>query len=145
MNDLQNAHSMTSLTLSRLIRASVRYSWRVSGSVALGVATATAVIVGALLVGDSMRGSLRGLTIERLGKTQSAVFPGGFFEVDGLTDEKLNPIALMLFENGTVEIRDEEGSIRRAGSVQIVACDNDFWRLDVSGMQPIKKNWMMKV
>ena len=139
MNDLRNAHSMTSFTLSRLIRASVRYSWRVSGSVALGVATATAVIVGALLVGDSMRGSLRGLTIERLGKTQSAVFPGGFFEVDGLTDEKLNPIALMLFENGTVEIRDEEGSIRRAGSVQIVACDNDFWRLDVSGMQPIKK------
>ena len=49
MADLQAASKMTPFTMSRLIRASMRYSWRVSGSVALGVATATAVIVGALL------------------------------------------------------------------------------------------------
>lgn len=135
MADLQGASKMTPFTMSHLIRASMRYSWRVSGSVALGVATATAVIVGALLVGDSMRGSLRGLTIERLGNTESAIFPGGFFEVDGLTKANLNPIALMLFENGIVEFRGDDDAIRRAGAVQIIGCDSDFWRLDVSRMQ----------
>ena len=135
MADLQGASKMTPFTMSRLIRASMIYSWRVSGSVALGVATATAVIVGALLVGDSMRGSLRGLTIERLGNTDSAIFPGGFFEVDGLTNANLDPIALMLFENGIVEFRGDDNAIRRAGAVQIIGCDSDFWRLDVSGMQ----------
>lgn len=134
MADLQGPSKMTPFTMSRLIHASMRYSWRVSGSVALGVATATAVIVGALLVGDSMRGSLRGLTIERLGNTESAIFPGGFFEVNGLTKANLNPISLMLFENGIVEVRGEDDAIRRAGSVQIIGCDSDFWRLDVSGV-----------
>ncbi len=135
MADLQGSGTMTPFTMLRFIRASMRYSWRVSGSVALGVATATAVIVGALLVGDSMRGSLRGLTIERLGNTENAIFPGGFFEVDGLTSANLDPVALMLFENGIVEFRGDDDSIRRAGSVQIVGCDCNFWRLDVSGMQ----------
>ena len=87
---------------------------------------ATAVIVGALLVGDSMRGSLRGLTIERLGNTESAIFPGGFFEVDGLTKANLNPIALMLFENGIVEFRGDDDAIRRAGAVQIIGCNSDL-------------------
>ncbi len=135
MADLQGPSKMTPFTMSRMIRASMTYSWRVSGSVALGVATATAVIVGALLVGDSMRGSLRGLTIERLGNTENAIFPGGFFEVDGLTNTNLDPIALMLFENGIVEFRGDDDAIRRAGAVQIIGCDSDFWRLDVSGMQ----------
>lgn len=135
MADLQGPSSTAPFTTLRLIRASMKYSWRVSGSVALGVATATAVIVGALLVGDSMRGSLRGLTIERLGNTENAVFPGGFFEVEGLTSKDLDPIALMMFENGIVEFRTENDAIRRAGSVQVIGCDNDFWRLDVSGMQ----------
>ena len=134
MANLQDTGSTTPFTMSRLIRASMRHSWRVSVSVALGVATATAVIVGALLVGDSMRGSLRGLTIERLGNTENAVFPGGFFGVEGLTAANLNPIPLMLFENGIVEARSEDDSIRRAGSVQIIGCDDDFWRLDVSGI-----------
>ena len=134
MADLQDTDSTTPFTMSRLIRASMRHSWRVSVSVALGVATATAVIVGALLVGDSMRGSLRGLTIERLGNTETAVFPGGFFGVEGLTAMNLKPIPLMLFENGIVEARNEDDSIRRAGSVQIIGCDDDFWRLDVTGI-----------
>ena len=137
MADLQGPSKMKPFTMSRLIRASMKYSWRVSGSVALGVATATAVIVGALLVGDSMRGSLRGLTIERLGNTENAIFPGGFFELDGLTNTNLDPIALMLFENGIVEFRGDHDEIRRAGSVQIIGCDSNFWRLDVSGMQKL--------
>jgi ABC-type antimicrobial peptide transport system permease subunit len=117
----------------------MRHSWRVSASVALGVATATAVIVGALLVGDSMRGSLRALTVERLGKTEFAILPGRFFDPNGITQDGVKPIPLIMFDSGIVEARDTESgaaAIRRAGSVQIVGCDDSFWQLDVSGNRP---------
>ncbi|MEM6454809.1 MAG: ABC transporter permease, partial [Acidobacteriota bacterium] len=42
-------------------------------AVAAGAAVATAVITGALVVGDSVRGSLRALTLERLGGVEHAV------------------------------------------------------------------------
>ena len=37
---------------------------QVNLAIALGVAAATAVLTGALIVGDSMRGSLRDLTLD---------------------------------------------------------------------------------
>lgn len=128
-----------SLSLTRMIWAGMRHSWRVSASVALGVATATAVIVGALLVGDSMRGSLRALTVERLGKTEIAISPGRFFDPNGITEQGVQPIPLIMFDSGIVESRDAQsgtGTIRRAGSVQIIGCDDSFWQLDVSGNRP---------
>ena len=125
-------------SLSRMALANIRHGWQVSLSVALGVATATAVIVGALLVGDSMRGSLRALTVERLGKTESAVIPGGFFAIDNITAPDVEAVALTLFNSGVVESRgrDSDGDLRRAGSVQIIGCDERFWQLDVSGVRP---------
>ena len=124
------------LTLMRMVLASMRYSWRVSGSVALGVATATAVIVGALLVGDSMRGSLRGLTVERLGKTQAAVIPGGFFDPEGIVQSGTTVVPLILFDAGVVETRGEDDQVRRAGDVQIIGCDESFWQLGDGDARP---------
>ncbi len=122
--------NINSLTLSRMIFVGVRRSWRVSLSVALGVALATAVIVGALLVGDSMRGSLRSLTLERLGRTEAAIFPGAFFADAGITKDGNPAIPLILFDRGIAETRGDDGTIRRAGSVQIIGCDDSFWTLD---------------
>ena len=53
------------------ISASLRHYRRIHIAVALGVAVATAVLTGALLVGDSVRGSLRDLTLQRLGNIDS--------------------------------------------------------------------------
>ncbi|QDT13272.1 FtsX-like permease family protein [Planctomycetes bacterium K23_9] len=122
-----------------MVAAGVRHNWRVSAAVALGVATATAVIVGALLVGDSMRGSLRALTVERLGSIDSVLIPGAFFESQGIAKDDVDPVALVLFSSGVVESSDQDDStqtIRRAGNVQIVGCDDDFWELDNSGIRP---------
>ena len=52
----------------------------------LGVATAVAVLGGALLVGDSVRGSLRDLVIRQLGRTDQVVVSTGFFR-GALADE----------------------------------------------------------
>src|SRR5262245_39473277 len=61
------------MTLTRLSLDSLRYYWRTHAAVALGVASAVAVIAGALLVGHSVRESLHALTIGRLGQTQVLV------------------------------------------------------------------------
>ena len=54
------------MSLLRYIWASLWQYRRTHLAVALGVAVATAVITGALLVGDSVRGSLRDLILQRL-------------------------------------------------------------------------------
>ena len=60
------------MTPMHFILASLRHYRRIHVAVALGVAVATAVLTGALLVGDSVRGSLRDLTLERLGRIDAA-------------------------------------------------------------------------
>ena len=57
------------MTAARLVVAGLRHYWRTNLAVVLGVATAVAVLAGALLVGDSVRGSLRDLVLQRLGRT----------------------------------------------------------------------------
>ncbi len=52
----------------------------------LGVAAATAVLAGALVVGDSVRGSLRDIALGRLGRTEAVVSTAGFFR-EGLADD----------------------------------------------------------
>jgi len=64
---------------TRLILTSLRYHWRTNFAVACGVAVGTAVLTGALLVGDSMRGSLRHLTLDRLGRIDEALVTDRFF------------------------------------------------------------------
>lgn len=129
--------SFSSLTL---VRQSVRHYRALGIAVVLGVAAATAVVCGALLVGDSMRGSLRALTLERLGTIDGAVIPGGFFDHQRVTqsvsqDYRVAPV--ILFSRGVVEVgSSRDDSLRRAGDVQIVACNPLFWDFDVTGIRP---------
>ena len=127
--------------LLTIAKSGIRHSWRISLAVALGVATATAVIVGALLVGDSMRGSLHALTVERLGETETVVFPGGFFDAAEIAKDPADVVPVLYFPSGVVESArdsDSRSEFRRAGSVQIIGCDQSFWDLDASGVVPAK-------
>ena len=56
------------MTTWQTISKSLRHHWRIHLAVALGVAAATAVLTGALVIGDSVRGSLRHLVLDRLGR-----------------------------------------------------------------------------
>lgn len=49
-------------------------------AVTAGAAVTTAVLTGALLVGDSMRGSLQQLTLDRLGRVEHALLNDRFFD-----------------------------------------------------------------
>ena len=60
----------------------------------LGVVVGAAVLTGALLVGDSLRGSLRDLTLRRLGWVDDALIGGRFFReeaVEGLPAKDVEP------------------------------------------------------
>ena len=52
---------------TQLIKRSLAYYWQTNLVVVLGVAIAVSVLAGALLIGESVRGSLRDLSARRLG------------------------------------------------------------------------------
>lgn len=61
-----------------MLRTLIHY-WRMNLAVVAGAAVTSAVLTGALLVGDSVRGSLRDLTLERLGRIDQALSGQRFF------------------------------------------------------------------
>jgi len=76
------ARATRPLTASRFVADSLRHHRRIHLAVALGVATATAVLTGALLVGDSVRGSLRETALERLGRIDEVLVTDKFFRTE---------------------------------------------------------------
>ncbi|MCA9156769.1 MAG: ABC transporter permease [Planctomycetales bacterium] len=71
---------MNSLNPAKLAIRSLRFFAKSHLSVGLGIAAATAVIVGALVVGDSVRGSLRRLVLDRLANVEGLLHAPTFFE-----------------------------------------------------------------
>src|SRR4030042_1861725 len=67
------------LRLSTLYRRSLVYHWRSHFATMLGVAAAATVLAGALMVGESMRGSLRELAVGRLGRVDYALAAQKYF------------------------------------------------------------------
>ncbi|MEM9367005.1 MAG: FtsX-like permease family protein [Planctomycetota bacterium] len=139
------------LSIARLVRQTLLYRWGIHIAVILGVAVATAVIAGALLVGDSMRGSLRGLTLERLGKIDSLIAPGGFFRFEDVAgDQPTLPdglaVGVIYFPGASVEIKSAtQGSgtspmrTRRSAGVQILGIEDDFWQLESVDRRPSER------
>jgi ABC-type lipoprotein release transport system permease subunit len=110
------------MKLSRLLRRNLRFHRRANFALLLGVAVGTAVLTGALLVGDSLRGSLRDRALLRLGGLENALFAPRFVrediaEVDGKNCYWAQPAILV---KGTIEVETENG-IRRATDVTVQA------------------------
>ncbi|MEO2008415.1 MAG: FtsX-like permease family protein [Pirellulaceae bacterium] len=127
------------MNLSRsIVIKSIRYHLRTNLAVAAGVAAATAVIVGALLVGESMRGSLRDMTLERLGKFDQVLVGDRFFRVaiakevrdtDGFGKRFSTALPLIYFPAGTAEHPDPTGlSATRSSGIQVLGITGDFWK-----------------
>ena len=61
------------MTRNRLLLSGLKHYWRSHVAVALGTAIAVAVLAGALIVGDSVRASLKAMTLNRLGGVDYAM------------------------------------------------------------------------
>lgn len=117
----------------RYILASLAFHWRSHAALALGVATASAVLAGALYVGDSMRGSLRDLTLDRLGRIDQILVADRFFreklaeetkEQPGF-DEHFDTTLPAILMPATVTLPDKG---TRAGKVSLLGADiKKFW------------------
>jgi putative ABC transport system permease protein len=115
------------MTSNGLVLRSARHYWRTNLAVLLGVAAAVSVLSGALLVGDSVRGSLRDIAVGRLGRTDQVLSSTGFFR-DALAGDlqKAGGVqtAPLVVANGFVTL---ERSGRRAANIQVYGVDARFW------------------
>jgi len=84
------------LTLPRLVARNLRFHWRGNVAVLLGVAVGSAVLTGALLVGDSLRGSLR----DRAERQLKLYRKTGFVDFEILTNFYTENYPHPIFENG---------------------------------------------
>ncbi len=100
---------------------SFKYFWQIHLTVALCTAVATGVLAGALIVGDSVRGSLRSLTTERLGTIQHGLLADHFFQPELLNRQNTVPAILL---NGTVVAPQTQ---TRASKVNIIGITEDFF------------------
>ena len=111
------------MRISTLLARNLTWYWRTNLAVLLGVATAAGVLGGAVLVGDSVRASLRGLVLARLGNADFVVTRNGFFrEALAETLPSSSPVIAMQ------GIAAHEASGRRAAAVQVYGIDERFWK-----------------
>jgi putative ABC transport system permease protein len=108
---------------STLRRRSLRHYWRTNLAVIGGVAIAVAVLAGALMVGVSVRASLRDLVLQRLGNADRVVVSQGFFR-EQLANAFDQAVPLVVAD-GFVAAQE---SGRRASRVQVYGIDDRFWR-----------------
>src|SRR5277367_2053483 len=107
--------------LTGLRLRSLLYHWRGNLAVLLGVVVGTAVLTGALLVGDSLRGSLRDLTLRRLGWVDQALIGSKFFRAAIAKDLPADRVAPAIMLQATV--KGKGPSLRR---VTLMGVDSRF-------------------
>ncbi|MFC1569897.1 FtsX-like permease family protein, partial [bacterium] len=114
------------MRLSKLIYRNLVHFRRTHAGLVFGSMMATAVLVGALIVGDSMRHSLRQMSLRRLGKTVYAITSGDFFAASmamRLEEDLGVPVAPVLHIQGLA--RKSGGQIQ-VNPVQIYGITDDF-------------------
>jgi len=120
------------MKLSAVIRRSLWFYRRTHAGVIGAAAVATAVLTGALLVGDSVTGTLREMAHLRLGDTTLAMASGDRVfraELGPQLAEKLNTaVAPVLQVSATATIPGDD-SAPRARGVTVLGVTEAFWKL----------------
>ncbi|MCS6777778.1 MAG: FtsX-like permease family protein [Chloroherpetonaceae bacterium] len=121
------------MTTVRLVLQSLRFYWRSHLGVFLGATLATAILAGALAVGDSVRYSLREMALARLGSVHLALnSQSRFFRAalaERLQEDLRAPVAPAILLRGTAVGQPRQGEGARAGQVQVVGVDARFWQM----------------
>jgi len=118
------------MSLWRLAKESLGFYWRTNLGVLLAVVVSTAVLTGALVIGDSVRYSLRMIVNARLGRTQLALVPQNRFFTAGLANEladELNTSAAPLLRvRGMITDGNDK---RRANRIEVLGVDERFFNV----------------
>ncbi len=118
------------------VQQSLKHYWRTHLAVLLGVVAGTSVISGALIVGDSVRESLKQMSLDRLGRVDLAVHSHRFFrqdlagnlaEADNAYLAQFEEAVPALILDGALTRMTEDGSVvARAGRIRIYGIDERF-------------------
>lgn len=129
------------MTFFRLVLRSLTFHASKHFAVILGVLAATAVLTGALVVGDSVRQSLRHLALDRLGEIDHLLLVDRFFRVELASELAATPVfkqdfvaavPAIIIPTASAELERADKTKSRAGSVNLVAADQGFWDLNVA-------------
>lgn len=118
-------------------RVALRSLWhyrRTALAVVFGLAVATGVITGSLVIGDSVRGSLRAVALSRLGRVEFSLRSGGLFREglarllmgDGNVATSCERLATVLAARGAVRKPEGDAVVPQ---VHAYGVDADFWAL----------------
>ena len=129
------------MSLWRLVKRSLGFYWRMNLGILLAALVSTAVLVGALAVGDSVRYSLKMLVKARLGATQFAlVTPNRFFRdklASDLAAELDTAAAPLLQLRGLIA---NGSGTKRANRIDVLGVDERFYKL-AGEKNPLAGNW----
>ena len=126
------------MDLTKLATRSLIHFWRSNLTIAIGVAAATAVLTGALIVGDSMRGSLKQLTFDRLADVDEILISKTFFREDLTKEITANTafrenyrlaVPVVFLPNCATERGDGDDKVQVV-AVNLFGCNDEFWKLD---------------
>lgn len=124
-----------------LLARNLRWYWRTNLAVLLGVATAAGVLGGAVLVGESVRASLRAIVLARLGNVESIIRRNGFVREDLASAFPGSAPVIVL--DATVS-RDAAG--HHVSHVQVYGIDQRFWKLQgMAGAAPSGRDAILTV
>ena len=120
------------MSLWKLVKRSIGFYWRRNVGVFLAVLVSAAVLTGGLLVGDSVRYSLRRLVTARLGQVERAIVGGERFFRRQLADDlsrKFRKAGAAVDSAAVLSLRgliaDSEGA-RRVNQVEVLGVDERF-------------------
>ncbi len=135
MNTVYSSDEMDSMKPLKLVFRSLLHYRRTNLGVLLGTMVSTAILVGALLTGDSARGSLKRIVYERLGKIEFALHTSNRFFRSHLAQELSDRLGVQtvpaILLRGIASNSEKE---LRANSVQVLGIDHWFWQF---GQQPV--------
>ena len=112
--------------------------WRANLAVALGAAVASTVLTGALLAGDSVRGSLTDLTLERLGGVDAVLVTEIFFreKLAGDLGTKTAPLIVPMVIARASAVHGSSST--RASEIAVYGVDERFSRLHGQNLGPMR-------
>ncbi len=117
------------MSLFSFILASARHYWRGHLGLLLGAFLASAILSGSLLVGDSVRASLRRVAEFRLGKVQTGLLGGDRWFTETLAREAgATPLILAIGSASAGDVR--------VNGAQVLGVESGFWQLGPSGRGP---------
>ena len=123
------------MTLLKLIGQSLRYYWHPHLAIILGVGIAVSTLSGALIVGESVRTSLKELALSRLGKTEYIVTAAAPF-TEKLAERIRSSSQFEEHWRGAVPVLALDGVViheqngRLASAVQVFGVDEQFWKFN---------------